>query len=170
MYIEPCCADQQLPKLLKDCGGGPVMFQTNGDVTIGKFLSAVSYMVDTPQGGDMTIVIGEVNVALLRLMREWFKKGWLRSLTLLTTADQSELISTELADYMDRVTAVHDPLVIDHLLIFAGEKRTLLLQGALLTEVDFSLSLYTAYVGSDESIISSATDAVRAKVVVKARK
>ena len=186
-YIEPCCCDRQLPALLK--GSKFAFFQTGGDLTVQKFMSAVSSLAGS--GHRMTLVIPEVDVMLLREIKRYFDRQWTAEMNLLTQTNQEQMVSEELQPYMDRVTYAADPMVIDGLLAFEPgtqgvrnnvQSRTdtgvpdpsvspsVIIQGAMLKEVDFSFSLYAAYYGTDAGIIDGALKPIRSKLKLRNRK
>lgn len=177
MYIEPCCADRQLPSALKNSKGGFCFFQSGGDVTVQKLMSAVSSMAGS--GHRMTLVIPEVDVMLLREIKRYFDRSWTAGLNLLTQTNQLSMLEEELQGYMDRVTYAADPMVIDGLLAFeecrTGDVSTALdmtgkaviILGAMLKEVDFSFSLYAGYYGSDAEVIDGALKPVRSKLKLR---
>lgn len=153
MYIEPCCIDRQLPVQLRQKFGSPMYFQTSGDVTISRFMQALSSMVDAPFV--MFLQLPEPDRATLQTIRYYHQRGWLKGLLLLTNADQSSLLTETLGDDLLKATQYAcDPLIIDGQLAFLGATHTnannqqyrdsLIVQGAMLGEKDFSLSLYTA--------------------------
>ena len=166
-YIEPCCADRQLPSALKNSKGGFCFFQSGGDLTVQKFMGAVSSLAGSQHR--MTLVIPEVDVMLLREIKRYFDRGWTRELMLLCQSNQLEMVESELQGYMDRVTYASDPMVIDGLLAFEGEK-SVIIQGAMLKEVDFSFSMYAGYYGSDQEIIDGALKPVRSKLKLRTTK
>ena len=185
-YIEPCCCDRQLPALLK--GSKFAFFQTGGDLTVQKFMSAVSSLAGS--GHRMTLVIPEVDVMLLREIKRYFDRQWTAEMNLLTQTNQEQMVSEELQGYMDRVTYAADPMVIDGLLCFepigddtqgtgtsvtsgtsqVSQSPCVIIQGAMLKEVDFSFSLYAAYYGSDADIIDGALKPIRSKLKLRNRK
>ena len=173
MYIEPCCIDRQLPALIRDSKSGFCFFQTSGDCTLQKLLDAVSRMA----GGDghvLVLTVGEVDEPMLRTLAYYFRRGWTRALLLLTAQAQTEMVERELASYMDCVHYAADPLVIDGQVAVVGRPtddnaaKTLVIQGAILGKPDFSLSLYTAWLGSNADIIRSALDPAISKLKTKA--
>lgn len=174
MYIEPCCVDRQLPNLLQGNVGQPVFFQTSGDITIARFMQAVSCMVDAPFV--MLLQVPTVDSDTLNTIRYYFQRGWQGGLLLLTHDDQTEQVKAALGDVIDRVQYAYDPLVVDGQIAFAsltGDKiKSVILQGAMLDKKDFSLSLYTGYYGysvpgTDSAKINpwrNATEAMMAKL------
>ena len=111
MYIEPCCVDRQLPNLLQSNVGQPVFFQTSGDITIARFMQAVSCMVDAPFV--MLLQVPTVDSDTLNTIRYYFQREWQGGLLLLTHDDQTEQVRSALGDVIDRVQYAYDPLVID---------------------------------------------------------
>lgn len=180
MYIAPCCVDKDLPKVMKEAKGGFCFFQTNGDVTLEKLLGAVSRLA----GDEHVIVltVPEVDVMMLRTLAYYFRRGWTQALLLLTQRSQKELVESELSGYLDRVHYAVDPLVLDSQLaiigcdtkgtgIFVSSARpplSLVIQGAMLSQADFSLSLYATWLGSNKDVLLQAIDPVIAKLKMKA--
>ena len=113
MYIEPCCIDKQLPALIRRSQGGFCFFQTNGDCDLKKLLDSVSHMASGVGGHVLVLTAPEVDITMLRTLAYYFRRGWTRALLLLTRAVQTELIQTELADYIDHIHYAADPLIID---------------------------------------------------------
>ena len=164
-YIEPCCIDRQLPKLMKEAKGGFCFFQTSGDVTLEKLLNAMSHLAGNEHV--LVLTVAEVDVMMLRTLAYYFRRGWTKALLLLTQHDQRELIEGELGGYLDRVHYAVDPLVIDGQVAVIGSSA-LIIQGAMLGQADFSLSLYAAWTGSDAEVVRSALDPMIAKLKTKA--
>lgn len=185
MYIEPCCIDRQLPSLLKRHAGNAVFYQTSGDITVLRYLQAVSSMVDDPF--TLLLVIPEIDRSTLQTIRYYHQRGWLAALLLLTTSDQSGLVKDVLgSDLLSSSQYACDPLVADGLLAFLGKskrsaihndillRKQVIIQGAMLAENDFSLSLYAGSystgndrTASEKDIWQSATAAVISKLRLK---
>lgn len=182
-YIEPCCCDRQLPALLRE--RRTAFFQTNGDVTVQKFMGAVGCMAGQPS--ELWLMLPAVDFALLRTLRQWFQRGWISSLHLLTQENQEAEVMAELGaatagenaseENGAAVDYAHDPLVIDGLLAFIGPEHVVAVQGAMLTKVDFSLSLYAASFGPRQKYFDAPDGKVRmmlepviSKMKIKARK
>ena len=152
-YIEPCCCDRQLPVLLRE--RRTAFFQTNGDVTVQKFMGAVGFMAGQPS--ELWLMMPQVDLPLLRTLRQWFQRGWISSLHLLTQENQEKMVMGELGEATlatapaectaGAVDYAHNPLVIVGLLACIGTEDVVAIQGAMLTQVDFSLSLYAASFG-----------------------
>jgi len=184
-YIEPCCCDRQLPVLLRE--RRTAFFQTNGDVTVQKFMGAVGCMAGQPS--ELWLMLPQVDLALLRTLRQWFQRGWISSLHLLTQENQEADVMAELGEAAQcaavaqqpteqaAVDYAHDPLVLDGLLAFIGTEHVVAIQGAMLTQVDFSLSLYAASFGPRQKYFDASDGKVRmmlepviSKMKIKARK
>ena len=184
-YIEPCCIDRQLPGLIKQSRAGFCFFQTNGDVTLEKFLGAVSHMASGVGGHVLMLTVPEVDIPMLRTLAYYFRRGWTQALLLLTREAQTALIESELADYLASVHYAADPLIIDGQLAIMEVKaqaeaesvasaavpqqpaKALIIQGAMLSQPDFSLSLYAAWLGTDTDTIRAALDPAIAKLKTK---
>ena len=176
-YIEPCCIDRQLPGLIKQSRAGFCFFQTNGDVTLEKLLGAVSHMASGAGGHILMLTVPEVDIPMLRTLAYYFRRGWTQALLLLTREAQTALIESELADYLASVHYAADPLSIDGQLAIIESvasaavpqqpAKALIIQGAMLSQPDFSLSLYAAWLGSDTDTIRAALDPAIAKLKTK---
>lgn len=142
-YIEPCCCERQLPRLLRE---GRVFFQTSGDVTVSHLMKSVGCMVDN--GSDMWLMIPSVNVKLLRVIAHWFAREWIVRLHLLTQDDCSEMVKTELCGSMPAVEYACDSMVRGGVLAFVGKHDLVALQGPMLLVKDFSLQMYAGVYGS----------------------
>ena len=191
-YIEPCCIDRQLPGLIKQSRAGFSFFQTSGDVTLEKLLGAVSHMASGVGGHVLMLTVPEVDIPMLRTLAYYFRRGWTQALLLLTREAQTALIESELADYLASVHYAADPLIIDGQLAIMEVKaqgeadtaqaeaesvasaavpqqpaKALIIQGAMLSQPDFSLSLYCAWLGTDPDTIRAALDPAIAKLKTK---
>lgn len=127
-FQEPCCIANKLPSLLRRKWW--YAFQTNGDVTVDKFMSALSSMAGR-DNNHLLLVIGKIDVPLLRVIRHYFDMGWLRSCNILTYYDDDKLIETELTPYLDKITFGHHSRVFGGLIMFQGEEGTVVLSGML---------------------------------------
>ena len=92
-YIEPCCAERQLPRLLKE--QGMAFFQTSGDVTVRHLMKSVGCMVKN--GCTMWLMAASVDVELLRVIRHWQERGWVARVRLMTREDCEAAVAGELA-------------------------------------------------------------------------
>ena len=92
--IEPCCAERQLPALLREQKGRAVLFQTYGDVTFDKILNSVSSMA----GNDhltMTLCCREMTDKMQRTLKRYQEREWITTLRLLTDDLQGEVVCIE---------------------------------------------------------------------------
>ena len=81
--IEPCCAERQLPALLREQKGRAVLFQTYGDVTFDNILKSVSSMA----GNDhltLTLAAREVTDRMQRTLQRYQDRQWITTLHVLT--------------------------------------------------------------------------------------
>ena len=177
-YIEPCCIERQLPGLLKTAGGA-CFFQTNGDITLQKLMDATASMVGSRH--TLILTVAELDAGIIRTLEQYLRREWTAAAMILTRTVQTELISQELQPYLDRIHYAADPLVIDSMLAVLGtgswEEQSeaqvpvpltaLVIQGAILGQPDFSLSLYSAWLGNDPTTIKSAIDPIVAKLKTK---
>lgn len=167
-YQEPCCIERTLPQLLKKYEWMP--FQTNGDVTVEKILKAVSHLAGNNL--DITICLPAIDVIILRIFAWYHKRGWLKSLTILTATDQSELIRNELPKELT-LTIVDSADIPDNygLLVIKGEQSNVIVNGPLYAAVTPGICSYTAYFGKDPDRISQLTDTINARIrVAEAKK
>lgn len=156
MYVEPCCIDKELPRLLREdpfC-----FFQSNGDWTVRELMRSVSFLV--PGSACCLLVIPEVDVNLLRELRHYLlRDGWYRSLALLTYRNQMEMVSGELSDCMPRVHYAVNRRVLDGQFgLFDEEGNYLLVSGPMLLKKDFTLCHFTAWRGKSSRQFRSAFD------------
>lgn len=158
MYIQPCCIEKELPELLRKqpfC-----FFQSNGDWTTTDLMKAVSCLV--PHSVAM-LAIPSVDVYLLRTIRTYLAKGWYRGLVLVTSDAQDDLVKSEMGNMLPLVTYFHHHQVQDGLLALTDFNMFLVVQGAMLTEKDFSLCQYAGYYGMNSQDFASAVEAVTAR-------
>lgn len=190
MWVQPCCIDNELPKLFRESKGGFCFFQTNGDCTLSKVLNAVSSMVGN-NGHVMVLTVGEVDVMMLRTLEQYLRREWSKAVLLLTAKSQEALVRSELGGYLKRVHYAVDPMVVDGQVALIGCRKgdtdgdrprsaigdstegtvptvSLIIQGAMLGQVDFSLSLYAAWLGKDKEVLGSAINPIVAKLKTKA--
>lgn len=92
--IEPCCAERQLPALLREQKGRAVLFQTYGDVTFNNILKSVSSMA----GNDhltLTLAAREVTDRMQRTLQRYQQRQWITTLHVLTDDLVGEAICIE---------------------------------------------------------------------------
>ena len=172
MYIEPCCIDNQLPRLLRQSDGHAAMFQTSGDVTLEHMLEALMPMVgDRPRV--LTLALPVVDDDVAALLQRYMRLEWVAHLNLITsdttiTTHPSSL--TQIGVPMDRITLsiVTDATTLG-LLVFTGATATAAVQGQLESSVRKGLHLYSAlYAPTNTPAIRSLTDPIHA--LINARK
>ena len=172
MYIEPCCIDNQLPRLLRQSDGHAAMFQTSGDVTLEHMLEALMPMVgDRPRV--LTLALPVVDDDVVALLQRYMRLEWVAHLNLITsdttiTTHPSSL--TQIGVPMDRITLsiVTDATTLG-LLVFTGATATAAVQGQLESSVRKGLHLYSAlYAPTNTPAIRSLTDPIHA--LINARK
>lgn len=170
MYQEPCCIERTLPQLLKE---HPLCtWQTNGDVTFDKIVKAISYLAGNSIS--TTLMLPTIDIQILRVLAWLHSRGWLKSVSILTKKDQSELINAELQNMEDK-SAYNHSRVVEDLLVIKGEKNTVVVQGWLGMEIQAAQRMYVSYCGNDETEINSLTNSTfslieRARHNVKKKK
>ena len=171
MYIEPCCIDNQLPRLLRQSDGHAAMFQTSGDVTLEHMLEALMPMVgDRPRV--LTLALPVVDDDVIALLQRYMRLEWVAHLNLITsdtTITQHPSPLTQIGVPMDRITLsiVTDATTLG-LLVFTGATATAAVQGQLESSVRKGLHLYSAlFAPTNTPAIRSLTDPIHA--LIKAR-
>lgn len=162
MYIEPCCADRQLPRLLR---AGGRFFQTSGDVSARRLLLAASWLCGRKLA--LTLLMPTVDDQLLRTLAHYFAQGWLTSLQLLTRADQTALVRSHLSPTTGGQTIRygHDPLLASGLMLINGDEHTLFIQGPMLCDGQpFAYRLYAAVLSPTPEELESVMETVRPKL------
>ena len=155
-YLEPCCIENQLPALLRREKGN-ALFQTNGDVTIEKLMQAACCMA-SGGFGEYWICIREVDVVLMRFLRHWMQRGWIRELCLLTVGDQREMVASELGeDLMKHVDyGWREGLGLEAFCV-VGDRESMVVQGEMLLQprTEAVMTAYSAAVGPNERMLGS---------------
>ena len=170
MYVEPCCIDNQLPRLLRQSDGHAAMFQTSGDVTLEHMIEALMPMVgDRPRV--LTLALPVVDDDVAALLQRYMRLEWVAHLNLITSQPLSELQPQleRIGVAMDRITVaiVTDATTLG-LLVFTGASATAAVQGQLESSVRKGLHLYSAlFAPTNTPAIRSLTDPVHA--LIKAR-
>ena len=171
MYIEPCCIDNQLPRLLRQSDGHAAMFQTSGDVTLEHMLEALMPMVgDRPRV--LTLALPVVDDDVAALLQRYMRLEWVAHLNLITSQPLTELQPQleRIGVPTDRITVaiVTDATTLG-LLVFTGATATAAVQGQLESTVRKGLHLYSAlYAPTNTPAIRSLTDPIHA--LINARK
>lgn len=159
-YIEPCCAEKQLPPLLRDYP--MVAFQTNGDVDFITLLKSVSCLAGNRL--EITLMVPEVDVDMLRALEWYGRRGWLAKVTTLTAERQTELIKTELTTVAD-VTTHHHKGVVDSMVVIAGEAGVVVVQGPLVSRPQPGFRCFTAALGKASSpVVQMCTATLRSLI------
>lgn len=169
MIQEPCCIERSLPLAVKKYGWLP--WQSNGDITIEKILKAVSYLAGNAL--DISICLPAIDIPALRLFAWYFKRGWLKSLTIITPDDQSELIRAELPAELKLTVTNHASVnETSPILFIQGEIQTVIVQGPLHTSIATTPTRenYITYAGKDQDRISQFTDTLSALIRVASKK
>lgn len=158
-FVEPCCVERQLPALLREYP--MAAFQTNSDVTFLGMMKAVSCMAGNHL--DITLMVPEVDVDMLRVLGWYDRRGWLNTATLLTAKLQTELINSELTP--SKVKTYHHEMVTDSMVVISGEAGMVVVQGALLSKATSGFRCYTAAFGKSSSpVIQMCTATLRSLV------
>ena len=160
--IEPCCAERQLPQLLREKKGHAVLLQTSGDVTVTAMTKAVSGM--TGRGHRMTLWVPEVTKETLAFVAKGIRLGTMRGVRLLTREDQGELVREVLADVIGMVSQEHgavevvygvDETLTDDVLMFDGPQGVVVLHGTMVQKVEPGLHLYGGIFATDADIVTA---------------
>lgn len=172
MYIEPCCAENQLPRMLRQANGSAVLFQTAGDVTLEHMMKAVMLMSgDRPRV--LTLALPVIDADVVALLRRYMSLEWVAHLNLITT---QPAVMSDLQPQLERIGVpmqrITVALVADAsslgLLMFAGPSGTVAIQGPLCPAPSQGLHLYSAIYGpSGSPLMRSFTDPITA--YIKAR-
>lgn len=156
MYLEPCCIDKTLPHLLKSQPF--VCFQTSGDVLGITITATIAAMVSQSV---VYIAQPQIDILALRKLYTWMCQGTIRGVVLVTQSDQTEMVSAEMGKHIDKVMYAYDKRLLDSQCAVTNFNRYALVQGPLLTEVDNTLCLYSAFFGAgDCSALHSAIEGV----------
>ena len=154
--MEPCCVEHTLPQLIRNSNGN-ALFQTNGDVTVEKLMQAACCLA-SGGFGEYWICIREVDVMLMRFLRHWMNRGWIRELHLLTATDQREMVAPELGEeLMKRMEyGWREGLGLEAFCV-VGERESMVVQGEMLlsARTEPVMTAYSAAVGSNERMLGS---------------
>ena len=155
MYLEPCCIENQLPALLRKERGN-ALFQTNGDVTIEKLMAAACCMA-SGGFGEYWILIKEVDIQLMRYLRHWFSRGWIRELRLLTATDQTATVTAELGEWMSHTEYCWREGLGMELFAVIGDRESIVVQGDMLLvpRATAVMTAYSAVTGSNPRMLAS---------------
>ena len=187
--IEPCCAERQIGQLLREHRGHAVLFQTNGDVTLEKWMKAVMLLSgDRPR--TLTLAVPVFTQKMMAAMAKYLQLEWVAHLRLMTTdplppetiAELSALIHPDAetsAEANSSLFTLHsslkdtlhsslsiaaDPAIPSPLLMFSGSSATVVIQGPILDAVTPALCLYAGTIGGQNSLaLRAMTDAWEAR-------
>ena len=165
--IEPCCAERQLPYLLREERGHAVVFQTNGDVTLEHWMKAVMLMAGAERPRVMTLAVPTFTDKMMRVVGRYLQLEWVKALRLMTTEPLSdellklfaERIGCDVAGLGERLELSADANIIDGLLAFSGREGTVIIQGRIFDIATPGLSLYAGVFGRTDGIgVRAVTD------------
>lgn len=155
--MEPCCVEHTLPQLIRN-SKGHALFQTNGDVTVEKLMQAACCLA-SGGFGEYWICIREVDVVLMRFLRHWMNRGWIRELHLLTATDQREMVASELGEELMKHVDYgwREGLAASQLFCCIGERETIVVQGEMMLQAATTarVTAYSAAVGPNERMLGS---------------
>jgi hypothetical protein len=169
--IEPCCAERQLGHLLRENAGHAILLQTNGDVTLAKWMQATMLLSgDRPR--TLTIAMPACTEKTMATVAKYLQLGWVGTLRLLTTQQiPAELLQhladktgCPLPDLLRRLELAEDAAGPEGLLMFSGSNGTVAVQGAMTDAPVPGLHLYAAVMGRTiGAAVRSVTDAWEAR-------
>lgn len=150
-FQEPCCIENSLPRLLRSHPFAA--WQTNGDVTFEKIMKAVSSMAGNVLR--ITLVIPQPDLRILRTLAWYVRRGWLKSLTLLTHDDVIGMARGEFPFDFSLACFCHKS-VADSLVVIEGEAATVVVQGPLhaLPAQSATVERFVTYCGRDDGQVS----------------
>lgn len=155
-FVEPCCVENVLPRMLRSSGGA-AMFQTQGDVTMKGLMGALCCVANAGFG-EYWICVKEVDITLMRFLKRWFDRGWIRRLHLLTDGDQSELVASELGEaWMKQTEYGWRKGQQMELFCVVGDTETVVVSGPMLLQASSKSSIanYSALSGSVSRLMGS---------------
>ena len=145
--IEPCCAERQLGRLLRENIGHAVMFQTQGDVTVTILLKATILMSgDRPR--TLTIAAPSLPTEAMRTVERYAQLGYISTLRLML---QEQPDVNMFSDFGVEVQLAITPNV-PSLLMWQGSLNTVAIQGAIPDTITHTLHLYAAILGGNQSL------------------
>lgn len=187
--IEPCCAERQLGHLLREDRGHAALFQTNGDMTLQKWMKATMLMVgDRPR--TLTLAVPVFTEKMMKAVAKYLQLGWVERLRLMTTepipaevlrcfagmvcpekeqqdngAAAKPLPTQNGATTLrSSLTLAADASIPDGLLMFSGPEGTVVVQGPMFDSITPRLCLYAGVFGRTEGLgVRSVTDAWEAR-------
>lgn len=167
MFVEPCCVERQLPKLLREANG-IVMYQTSGDVTIKDFMKAVSSMAG-PKELQMTLCIAELTEGILKSIGYYMKRRWVTEVRLLTQTDQTDMVNSMLPKKEGcKVIYGKDDLQMDGLMAFEGKDGIVVLQGHMIEKAHAGTMLYAGCFSKAGGRVDDVMKVINSKINLKA--
>ena len=133
------------------------MFQTQGDVTMKGLMGALCCVANAGFG-EYWICVKEVDITLMRFLKRWFDRGWIRRLHLLTDGDQSELVASELGEaWMKQTEYGWRKGQQMELFCVVGDTETVVVSGPMLLQASSKSSIanYSALSGSVSRLMGS---------------
>lgn len=166
-FQEPCCIERNLPLLIKKhpfC-----TWQTNGDVTFEKIIKAVSHLAGSAL--EITLLLPNSELPILRVLAWYQYRGWLKSLTIVTSADESTTIRKEFPQDFP-VEILSHKSITDSLLIIHGTDGHAIVQGPLhaMPATKPTVERFTTYVGNDKEQIAMLTATTLSRISSLRRK
>ena len=166
-FQEPCCIERNLPLLLRKypfC-----TWQSNGDVTFEKIIKAVSHLAGSAL--EITLLLPKSELPILRVLAWYQYRGWLKSLTIVTTADESTTIRKEFPQDFP-VEILSHKSITDSLLIIRGTDGHAIVQGPLHVSpaTKPTVERFTTYAGNDKDKIDMLTATTLSRIVSLRRK
>lgn len=133
------------------------MFQTNGDVTMKGLMGALCCVANAGFG-EYWICVKEVDITLMRFLKRWYDRGWIRRLHLLTDGDQSEMVASELGEaWMKQTEYGWREGQQMELFCVVGDTETVVVSGPMLLQASpkSSIANYSALSGSVSRLMGS---------------
>ena len=173
--IEPCCAERQVTGILKE--RRTALLQTNGDVTLAKWMQAILLLAGQERPRTMTLFIGEgLTAEVIKAVGKYLRLEWIAKLRLLTptplTADDVKRLSIacdcEVADLLERMELAAEwpspqPGSFTDMLMMQGQNGTVVIQGPMTGTKRNAFTLYAAMYGkADNMAIRLFTDPLNA--------
>ena len=158
--IEPCCAERQTGSWLRENKGHAVMLQTQGDVTLKKWMQAVMLMAGALRPRTLTLAISEPMAKDTEaVLAKHLALGWVEHLTLLTrealTAEDVQRLAQRCEwtpeRLLEHVTLASDETYRSDVMIFAGQDGTVVIQGPMVAKPTKVLTLYAGLYGKQDA-------------------
>ena len=126
-------------------------------MTIEKLMQAACCMA-SGGFGEYWICVREVDVVLMRFLRHWMNRGWIRELHLLTATDQREMVASELGEELMKHVDYgwREGLGLEAFCV-VGERESMVVQGEMLlsARTEPVMTAYSAAVGPNERMLGS---------------